>query len=69
MEVKENRMKNRQPSVIFLLPEIKGGGAEKAAINLYQAMNKYSAYPCYFLSLGNIHVKEERQKEYREWER
>lgn len=41
-------------NVVFLLPDIKGGGAEKSVINLCLSIQSHSNYTCHLLVLGNI---------------
>lgn len=39
--------------MIFVVPALKGGGAEKFVLNLYKAMEKYQGYECHIISIRN----------------
>ncbi|MEZ9945053.1 glycosyltransferase [Vibrio breoganii] len=39
--------------VVFILPEIKGGGAEKSVINLCKSLEEYAGYKTHLLILNN----------------
>jgi glycosyltransferase involved in cell wall biosynthesis len=39
--------------LVFILPGIAGGGAEKVVLNLYRAMELYKGYECHIVSIGN----------------
>ena len=39
--------------IVFILPEIKGGGAEKSVINLYKAIESISDYECHLIIFNN----------------
>lgn len=41
-------------NVVFLLPDIKGGGAEKSVINLCLSIQKHSHYKCHLIVLGDV---------------
>ncbi|WP_413285393.1 glycosyltransferase [Vibrio sp. MA40-2] len=41
-------------NIVFLLPDIKGGGAEKSVINLCLSIQEHSNYTCHLLVLGNV---------------
>ncbi len=39
--------------MVFILPALKGGGAEKFVLNLYKAMERYQGYECHIISIRN----------------
>ncbi len=39
--------------MVFVLPALKGGGAEKFVLNLYKAMERYQGYECHIISIRN----------------
>ncbi len=39
--------------LVFVLPSLSGGGAEKFVINLYHAMEQYQGYDCHIVILDN----------------
>jgi len=49
---RKNKMPNK--NIVFLLPDVKGGGAEKSVINLCLSIQKHSDYTCHLLVLGNV---------------
>ncbi|GIC77285.1 glycosyltransferase [Moritella sp. F3] len=44
---------NKKRHVVFILPAINGGGAEKVVLNLYKAMEEFENCTCHIISLSN----------------
>ncbi len=45
-------MATNNKKVVFVLPGIAGGGAEKVVLNLYKALELYHGYECHIISLS-----------------
>ena len=45
-------MVTNHTKVVFVLPGIAGGGAEKVVLNLYKALELYHGYECHIISLS-----------------